>query len=101
MVEAVQKTTPDANQSRYEPDGKRLHAKIYAPFKVYYDGLAESVSAANGTGPFDILAGHHNFITLLTPCDIVVRSDGKEDKFAITRAIMHVKKDEVVIFLDV
>lgn len=83
------------------PDGQHMHIKVYAPFKTYYDGMAESISAENDTGPFDILATHHNFMTLLSPCDIMVRNEGQEEKISITRGIMHVKADEVIVFLDV
>lgn len=82
-------------------DATHMHVKVYAPFKVYYDGLAESISAENATGPFDILATHHNFMTLLSPCEIIVRNGNQEEKVKITRGIMHVKKDEVIVFLDV
>lgn len=79
-----------------------MHVKVYAPFKVYYDGKAESISAENLTGPFDVLAAHHNFMTLLSPCDVIVRNGDKEEKIPISnRGIMHVKKDEIVVFLDV
>jgi len=84
------------------PDATGMRVKIYAPFKVYYDGLANSVTASNKVGPFDVLAQHHNFISLLEPGDVVVRSDGKEDfKMPINRGIMHVKADFVRVFLDV
>jgi F0F1-type ATP synthase epsilon subunit len=83
------------------PEGQ-MHVKVYAPFKVYFDGNARSISAVNDTGPFDILAKHHNFMTLLNPGDIIVRNDkGQEEKVTIQRGIMHVKADEVVVFLDV
>lgn len=78
-----------------------MHVKIYAPFKVYFDGPAHSVSAVNATGPFDILPKHHNFMTLISPCEIVVRTDRGEERIAINRGIMHVKADDVVVFLDV
>ncbi len=90
-----------AKKVQYESDGKHMHVKVYAPFRVYFDGEAESISAENDTGPFDILAGHHNFITLLSPCEIIVRKGETEEKVNINRGIMHVKKDEVVVFLDV
>lgn len=80
---------------------ERMHVKVYAPFKTYYDGDAYSISAANETGPFDILPHHHNFMTLLSPCDIIVRGERNEEKITISRGIMHVKKDEVIVFLDV
>jgi F0F1-type ATP synthase epsilon subunit len=82
------------------PEGK-MHVKVYAPFKTYFNGVADSISAVNDTGPFDILPKHHNFMTLLSPCDIVVRSDQGEEKVTITRGIMHVKADRVIVFLDV
>jgi F0F1-type ATP synthase epsilon subunit len=90
-----------AQQDQQITDGVNMHVKVYAPFKVYFDGMAESISAANDTGPFDILPRHHNFMTLLNACDIVVRSGEREDKIPITRGIMHVKADQVIVFLDV
>jgi F0F1-type ATP synthase epsilon subunit len=79
-----------------------MRVKIYAPFKVYYDDIAASVTAMNRVGPFDILQGHHNFISLLAPGSITVRSEGKEDfKMQINRGVIHVKADEVKVFLDV
>ncbi len=82
------------------PKGK-MHVKVYAPFKTYFNGIANSISAVNETGPFDILPQHHNFMTLLSPCDIIVRTDQGDEKFTITRGIMHVKADRVIVFLDV
>ena len=82
------------------PAGK-MHVKIYAPFKTYFNGLAESVSAENLTGPFDILAGHKNFMTLLSPCEIMIRNDKKESRIKINQAVMHVKSNEIIVFLDV
>lgn len=80
----------------------RFHLKVYSPFKTYYEGEVTSVSAINDTGPFDILARHHNFLTLLNPCDVVIRSPGqKDERITITRGIMQVKSDDVVVFLDV
>ncbi len=97
---AEEKKTQTEVESR-TGDKIHMHVKVYAPFKVYYDGLAESISAENPTGPFDILATHHNFMTLLSPGEVVVRNDGKEERVNIQRGIMHVKKDEVIVFLDV
>lgn len=81
--------------------GQSMHVKVYAPFKTYFDSEALSISAENETGPFDILPKHHNFMTLLTPCDIIVRTDKGEEKVSISRGVMHVKQDEVIVFLDV
>lgn len=75
---------------------------MYAPFKVYFDGQAYSISAVNATGPFDILPRHHNFLCMLVPCTIRVKSvDGSERRIKAHRALMHVKADRVVVFMDV
>lgn len=79
-----------------------IHVKVYSPFQTYYDDDAESISAENKTGPFDILARHHNFITLLVPCELDIRSSkGGDKKIAINRGVMHVQRNKVTIFLDV
>jgi F0F1-type ATP synthase epsilon subunit len=85
-----------------ETDQLALHIKVYSPYKTYFDEMAGSISAVNNTGPFDILPKHHNFLTLLNPCELSIRLlNGEEVKIKISRGIMHVKKDQVVVFLDV
>lgn len=82
-------------------DNKHMYVKVHAPYKVYFADQALSVSAENETGPFDILPKHHNFMTLLSPCNIIIRTDRGEEKIGIERGIMHVKADQIVVFLDV
>lgn len=84
-------------------DGKPIMAvKVYAPFQVYFEGDAYSVSAVNDTGPFDILPRHHNFLCMLVPCNLVVKPvEGNPKTIKIHRALMHVKADRVVVFIDV
>ncbi len=81
---------------------KTLHVKVASPFQTYFDEPAYSISAVNDTGPFDILPGHHNFITLLIPCEIKIRTTSDEDmKIRISGGMMHVKADMANVFLDV
>ncbi len=82
-------------------DGVHMRVKVYAPFKIYFDDQATSISAVNDTGPFDILPLHHNFMTLINACDIIVRTDKGEEKIKIARGVMHVKANDVIVFLDV
>jgi hypothetical protein len=92
-----------AEYSQVEEDGQlSMKVKVHSPFRDYYDGQAFSVTAENATGQFDILAKHHNFISLLSPCELIVRGvhDG-EKKILISGGIMHVKADQVIVFLDV
>lgn len=101
IVDKARQVASDRHDGYGITEGKDMHVKVYAPFRVYYDDLADSISAANDTGSFDILPKHHNFMTLLSACDIIVRNGDKEEKIAIQKGIMHVKADEVIVFLDV
>jgi hypothetical protein len=79
-----------------------MRVKVHSPSRNYYDGPAFSISAENTTGPFDILPKHHNFISLLSPCDLTIRTTQQgAQKVRIAGGIMHVKADEVIVFLDV
>lgn len=80
----------------------RMAVKVYAPFKVYFEGDAYSVSAVNDTGPFDILPRHRNFLCMLVPCTLTVQPvEGEKKTIKIHRALMHVKADRVAVFVDV
>lgn len=92
----------EAAKSAKKVDGREvIWAKIFAPFTEYFEGEAFSISAINESGEFDILPHHHNFITMLNPCDMVVQSPEGEKKFRITRGLMHVRNNRVIVFLDV
>jgi len=85
-----------------ESAGNELHnVKIYSPFRVYYDGSATSLSAINGTGPFDVLPGHKNFLSLLKKCSLIVRNKRGEEALDIERGVLHVRDDQITVFLDV
>jgi F0F1-type ATP synthase epsilon subunit len=105
MADEAKPTTdqaaPATKSTHGQADSNSMHVKVYAPFKSYFDGEALSISAVNDTGPFDILPRHHNFMTLLSQGEIVVRHDRGEEKIDIQRGVMHVKADEVIVFLDV
>lgn len=81
--------------------GTTIYAKIFAPFKEYYEGECTGISAVNESGPFDVLARHHNFITMLIPCDLIVHLPEGDQTFKITRGLMHVRNNKVIVFLDV
>jgi F0F1-type ATP synthase epsilon subunit len=89
-------------QTTQAPKGKLTMAvKVYAPFKVYFEGEAYSVSAVNDVGPFDILPHHHNFLCMLVPCTLSIETPKGQQTIKIHRALMHVKADRVVVFVDV
>lgn len=81
-----------------EPATLRVVAR--APFKIYYEGLAQVVSAANKVGKFDILPGHADFFSMLTPGPVIIETDDKPVNFDITNGIITVRDDEVLLFVD-
>ena len=94
--------TTDNEQPSGMHDGKpTIAVKVYAPFQVYFEGEAYSLSAINETGPFDILPKHHNFLCMLLPCDLMIRGIQGEKKIKVHRALMHVKSNSVTVFMDV
>jgi F0F1-type ATP synthase epsilon subunit len=81
---------------------EQMQVKIYGPFKIYFNGPADSLSATNDTGPFDVLRHHKNFMSLLKSGQVVVRQKGNPDfNMTIDRGILHVRADKVTVFLDV
>jgi F0F1-type ATP synthase epsilon subunit len=89
----------DKVSSNHDPSMMRV--KVYSPYQVYFDDDATSITAVNETGPFDILKGHHRFLTLLVPCELIIAAKAGEEKIKISRGIMYVKADRVTVFLDV
>lgn len=93
---------PSQNQDPPESNATIMHVKIFSPAEVYFDGPALSVSAVNDTGAFDILLSHHNFITLLNPCDVdIITQSNEHTKIKIKNGVMHVKMNVITIFLDI
>ncbi len=80
---------------------KRFKTRILSPYQTYYDGEAVSVSASNRTGPFDILAGHINFFSLLTSGTVVLNTGFQRLEFPIARGIIRVNGNEVTLFADI
>ncbi len=99
-----QPSMPTTSGETPKPDAKSdtlIHIKVYSPYQVYFDRDAYSISAVNKKGPFDILKRHHNFMTLLDPGELVIRTPHGDQRIRISRGVMHVKADRVTVFLDV
>lgn len=84
------------------PKQDELTVKVFSSRETYYDGSARYVSAANGTGTFDILPLHHSFISLLLPGELKIGlKDGRDKAISIQKGLLRVRNNEVVVFLDV
>lgn len=93
--------TPTTKEPVETKSTDALQVKIFSPFKTFYAGNSLSVSAANDTGPFDILPGHHKFLSLIKAGSIIVRDKKGEQTFSVNRGILHVSSNVVSVFLDV
>lgn len=98
---AAVKAPASTKPARRLSSDKVMHVKVYSPYQVYFDDEAESISAENDTGPFDILPRHHRFLTLLIPCELTLVSAQGRERIKISRGVMYVKEDQVTVFLDV
>jgi hypothetical protein len=102
MVEDKQ-ATADATGKPSDAGSKKptMQIKVYAPFQIFYEGEGYSISGVNETGPFDILPHHHNFLCMLVPCELVIKTPYETKRVKISRALMHVKAEKVTVFVDV
>lgn len=100
-VSTPAESSESAEQPRVDSDKPTMAVKVYAPFKIYFEGDAYSLSAVNATGPFDILPHHRNFLCMLVPCDLTVQTLHGPQTIKISRALMHVKADRIAVFVDV
>jgi hypothetical protein len=91
----------DAKGTKDDSGKPLMTIKVFAPFKVYYEGEGYSLSAINESGPFDVLPRHHNFLCMLLPCDLIIKTPNDTETIKISRALMHVKADKVTVYLDV
>jgi F0F1-type ATP synthase epsilon subunit len=84
-----------------EPKEPRLHVRIVSPTQAFYDGKAVSLSAVNKVGPFDILADHANFFSLLTAGKIIVNNGRNNFEFPITQGIVKATNNNITLFVDI
>lgn len=91
---------PEKEQLKDENGKPIMEIKIYSPFRSYFDEMGYSISAVNHTGPFDVLPRHHNFMTLIKPCEIKISAPSGDKTIPVNMALMHVKADRIVVFVD-
>ncbi len=83
-------------------ESQMLNVIARSPFHIFYEGPAQIVSATNLVGDFDILPGHADFFSVLSPCDVFINLDVDKDPviFKITHGIVTVRDDEVMLFVN-
>ena len=77
-----------------------LNVIARAPFRKYYEGPAKAVSGANAVGEFDILPGHADFFSVMTPGEVIIDTDKGAVNFNIGNGIITVRDDQVMLFVN-
>jgi F0F1-type ATP synthase epsilon subunit len=70
------------------------------PFHVYYEGDADAVTATNAVGQFDILPGHADFFSILSPGEVIIETAAEPISFPVTNGIITVRDNEVMLFVN-
>ena len=77
-----------------------LNVIARSPLKLFYQGPAQAVSAANAVGNFDILPGHADFFSMLVPGEVIIDTAEEPVSFKITNGIITVRDDEAMLFVN-
>lgn len=86
--------------SKHAHEPSQLSVIARAPFNVYYEGVAEAVTAVNKVGKFDILPGHADFFSILNVCDVAIQTPSDVVTVPITNGIITVRDNEVMLFVN-
>lgn len=82
------------------PVAEMLHVTARAPFHIYYEGAALSLSAKNKIGSFDILPGHADFFSMLVAGTVTIQTEAEEITFDIFSGMLTVRANEVMVFVN-
>jgi len=85
---------------KHQVQDNQLNVIARAPFHVYYEGPAKMISAANRVGKFDILPGHANFFSVLSPDEVIIEIEADDIRFTINNGIISVQGQEVILFVN-
>jgi len=85
---------------KHPSETMEMNVVARAPFNLYYDGPAESVTAINRVGKFDILPGHADFFSMLDPGEVIIGTSSDQIVFTIHNGIITVRDNEVMLFVD-
>ncbi len=87
--------------AKEKDEDQRLKIKVFSPYQTFFEGQAISISATNKAGPFDVLAKHGEFFTLLLPGSVMVDTGFEHVEIEIENGIMKVSENSVTLFANV
>ena len=81
-----------------------LEVRVLSPTKTLFEGKVYAVSAINKAGPFDILANHANFFSLLSEGNVSIMTTPNPNdalQFPVTKGLIKVTNNKVTFFIDI
>ena len=85
---------------KHKTEAAQLTVIARSPFHIYYEGVALLVSANNKVGPFDVLPGHADFFSVMSPGEVMIETESDPINFKISNGIVAVRNDEVMLFVN-
>jgi F0F1-type ATP synthase epsilon subunit len=85
---------------KHKTGSPKLTVTARSPFHVYYEGPALIVSATNKVGRFDVLPGHADFFSVMSPGEVVIETETNVVNFSINGGIIGVRNDLVMLFVN-
>jgi F0F1-type ATP synthase epsilon subunit len=83
-----------------ENNASEISVIARAPFHVYFEGKATAVTATNAVGKFDVLPGHADFFSVLSPGKVTIETKTDPINFDVSDGIMTVRDNEVMLFVN-
>ena len=77
-----------------------LHLEIITPENIVFQGDVESVSLPTPDGEITVLPAHIPLISIVSPGSILVRQNGTEELFAVSRGVIEIDGKHVRILAD-
>ena len=92
----VQKVTKSGGKS----SDTEFYCLVLNREKTLFEGKVLSVSSNNAEGPFDVLASHSNFITIIKDYVTVITPDEKKISFKLqSSGVLRVYNNTVKVFI--
>lgn len=76
-----------------------LDINVRSRTDVFFNGKARSISSVNESGPFDVLAMHANFITVIQKTLKIETEENGVREFGIDSGVMRVSENKVDVYL--
>ncbi|MDB4978181.1 MAG: F-type +-transporting ATPase subunit epsilon [Candidatus Peribacteria bacterium] len=78
-----------------------FHLEIITPEKVVYEGDVDAVTLPTGDGEIVVLSMHVPLITSVMPGTLIVREQGREHAFAVSRGVIEVDGQRARVLTDI